>query len=123
MTPSYTVRPDTENRIFMVRNAILTTWQSAAVSAQNSSVRSLPACHRVATTLDADKPVAEVWRGTRHSGSSSTIFLRRIGLHCTSNTHLSTIQRPRLRASNCKPITGQWEERYECEIEAESAGL
>jgi len=55
----------------MVRNTIFTTWQSAAVSAPNSSVRPLPARHRVAMTFDADEAVAEVWRGTRHLTSMS----------------------------------------------------
>jgi len=49
-----------EKRIFKVRNTIFTTWQSAVVSAPNSSVRSLTARHRVAMTFDVDEAVAKV---------------------------------------------------------------
>src|SRR5437588_12530994 len=72
----------------MVRNTIFTTWQSAAVSAPNSSVRSLPVRHRVAMTFDADEAVAEVWRGIRHAGSSVTMFSAYIGLKCPSDTEV-----------------------------------
>jgi len=98
VTPSCTVRPDTEKRIFMVRNTIFTTWQSAAVSAPNSSVRSLPARHRVAMTFDADEADAEVWRGTRHAGSSAMMFSGCIG------TAVRVLPRAIVEASYLRPI-------------------
>jgi len=50
---------DTLNRIFMFRSTILTTWQSAGVSAPNSCVCPQPACHRVTTTFDATNALSD----------------------------------------------------------------
>jgi hypothetical protein len=60
--------------MFVFRNTILTTWQSAGVSEANSRVCPLLPCHRVAITFDADNDDAEEWLGTRQSDSSSTMF-------------------------------------------------
>jgi hypothetical protein len=59
IAPSCTILPATLNRIFVFRNAILMMWLSAGVSALNSCVRSRQACHRVATTFDADNDIVE----------------------------------------------------------------
>jgi hypothetical protein len=45
--------------MLVFRNAILIMWRSAGVSALNSCVRSRQACHRVATTFDADNDIVE----------------------------------------------------------------
>jgi hypothetical protein len=39
-------------------------------------------------TFDPDEAVAEVCRGTRHAGSSATMFSAYIGLQCTSDTEV-----------------------------------